>query len=51
MVQPRKRGIDTVKDYLKKIGLNFRQAKRMMYDRGEFAAVFEGGMCGTYPGG
>ena len=30
---PRESWIDTVKDYLKKRGLEFRQARRMVYDR------------------
>ena len=32
--RPRKRWIDTVKDYLKKRGLDVRQARRMVHDRG-----------------
>ena len=31
--RPRKRWIDTVKDYLKKRGLDIRQARRMVHDR------------------
>ena len=32
--RPRKRWIDTVKDWLKKRGLDVRQARRMAYGRG-----------------
>ena len=32
--RPQKRWIDTVKDCLKKRGLNVRQAKRMVHNRG-----------------
>ena len=48
--RPRKRWIDTVKDYLKKRGLNVRQARRMMDDRSEWRE-FVKGMCEAYPGG
>ena len=33
--RPRKRWIDTVKEFLKKRGLDVRQARRMVQDRSE----------------
>ena len=33
--RPQKRWIDTVKEYLRKGGLDFRQAKRMVRDKSE----------------
>ena len=33
--RPRKRWIETVKEYLKKIGLDVRQSRRMVHDRSD----------------
>ena len=48
--RPRKRCIDTVKECLRKRGLDVRQARRMVQDRSECRG-FVGGMYGMYPGG
>ena len=40
--RPRKRGIDTVKDCLKKRGLDVRQAKRMVHDGCEWRGFLRG---------
>ena len=39
---PRKRWIDTVKDYLKKRGLDVRQTRRLVLDRSEWQEFVRG---------
>ena len=41
VVRPRKRWIDTVKDCLKKRGLDVRQARRMVHNRSERRSLRE----------
>ena len=40
--RPRKRWIDTVEEYLKKRGLNVRQARRMVHDRSVWLGFVRG---------
>ena len=42
MGRSRKRWIDTVKEYLKKRGLDVRQARRMVHDRSEWHRFLRG---------
>ena len=42
VVRPRKRWIDTVKECLRKIGLDVRQARRMVQDRSEWRGIVRG---------
>ena len=42
LVRPRKRWIDTVKESLKKRGLDARQARRMVQDRSEWRGFMRG---------
>ena len=46
VVRPRKKWIDTVKHYLKKIGMDVRRARRMMQDRSEWHGFVRGNACG-----
>ena len=48
--RPRKRWIDTVKDCLKKRGLDVRQVRRMVHDRSVWRKYVRG-MHGALPGG
>ena len=48
--RPRKRWIDTVKECLKKRGLDFRQAKRMVQDRNEWRGFVRGNAWGVARG-
>ena len=43
----RKRWIDTVKEYLKKRGVDIRQARRMVYDRSEWRGLVKGNAWGV----
>ena len=47
MGRPRKRWIDTVKECLKKSGLNIRQARRMTQDRNEWRGFVKGNAWGV----
>ena len=47
---PRKRWIVTVKDRLKKRGLDVRQAKRMVHDRSEWRGFVRGNTWGVARG-
>ena len=46
--RPKKMWIDTMNGFLKKRGLDDRQARRMMHDMSEWWGCI--GMLGTYPG-
>ena len=46
MVQPQKRWIDTVKEYLKKRGLDVWKARRMVQDRNEWRGFVRGNAWG-----
>ena len=48
--RPRKRWINTVKDYLKKRGLDVKQSRRMVHDRSVWRGVCEGECIGRCPG-
>ena len=47
---PRKRWIDTVKDCLKKRGLDIRQARKMGHDRSVWRGFVRGNACGVARG-
>ena len=48
--RPRKRWVDTVKDYLKKGGLDVRQARRMVHDRRVWQGFMRGNAWGVARG-
>ena len=48
--RPRKRWIDTVKEFLKKRGLDARQASRIVQDRSEWRGFVSGNAWGVPPG-
>ena len=48
--RPRKRWIDTVKEYLKKRSLEIRQARRMVQDRSEWCGFVKGNAWGVARG-
>ena len=48
--RPWKRWIDTVKEYLKKRGLNVRQPRRMVQDRSEWQGFVRGNAWGIVGG-
>ena len=48
--RPRKRWIDTMKDFLKKRGLDVRQARRMVQDRSEWRVFVRGNAWGVSQG-
>ena len=45
--RPRKRCIDTVKEYLRKRGLYVKQARRMVQDRSEWRVFVRGNAWGV----
>ena len=48
--RPRKRGIDTVKDCLRKKGLEVRQARRMVHNKSVWRGFVRGNACGVPQG-
>ena len=48
--RPQKRWIDTVKESLKKRGLDFREARRMVQDRSEWREFVRGNAWGVTRG-